>query len=136
MRRGCGAQGRCAASRAIHAAVGRCPRHVPVEGMTGGTDAFRHCNPRMQRRIHCCVESPNHEEAVMYSMQHVFWRGAMALSLLVVGGIGAGVSEAPLEAAQACPSAATPARTLPATAMREVALQQARIRDRAMREGA
>ena len=25
----------------------------------------------------------------MYSMQHVLWRGAMALSLLVVGGLGA-----------------------------------------------
>ena len=29
----------------------------------------------------------------MYSVQHVLWRGAMALSLLVVGGVGAGVSE-------------------------------------------
>jgi hypothetical protein len=28
----------------------------------------------------------------MYSMQHVLWRGVMALSLLVVGGVGAGVS--------------------------------------------
>ena len=28
----------------------------------------------------------------MYSVQHVLWRGAMALSLLVVGGIGAGMS--------------------------------------------
>jgi hypothetical protein len=28
----------------------------------------------------------------MYSVQHVLWRGAMALSLLVVGGVGAGVS--------------------------------------------
>ena len=26
----------------------------------------------------------------MYSVQHVLWRGAMALSLLVVGGVGAG----------------------------------------------
>ena len=25
----------------------------------------------------------------MYSMQHVLWRGAMALSLMVVGGFGA-----------------------------------------------
>ena len=25
----------------------------------------------------------------MYSVQHVLWRGAMALSLLVVGGVGA-----------------------------------------------
>ena len=28
----------------------------------------------------------------MYSVQHVLWRGAMALTLLVVGGVGAGVS--------------------------------------------
>ena len=28
----------------------------------------------------------------MYSVQHVLWRGAMALSLLVVGGLGAGMS--------------------------------------------
>ena len=28
----------------------------------------------------------------MYSVQHVLWRGAMAVSLLVVGGVGAGVS--------------------------------------------
>lgn len=28
----------------------------------------------------------------MYSVQHVLWRGAMAFSLLVVGGVGAGVS--------------------------------------------
>ena len=28
----------------------------------------------------------------MYSVQHVLWRGAMALSLLVVGGVGAGVA--------------------------------------------
>jgi len=33
----------------------------------------------------------------MYSVQHVLWRGAMALSLLVVGGVGAGVSEQPRE---------------------------------------
>lgn len=28
----------------------------------------------------------------MYSVQHVLWRGAMALSLMVVGGLGAGMS--------------------------------------------
>ena len=28
----------------------------------------------------------------MYSLQHVLWRGVMALSLLVVGGVGAGVT--------------------------------------------
>lgn len=28
----------------------------------------------------------------MYSVQHVLWRGAMALSLLVVGGVGAGIA--------------------------------------------
>jgi hypothetical protein len=28
----------------------------------------------------------------MYSVQHVLWRGAMALSLMVVAGVGAGVS--------------------------------------------
>jgi hypothetical protein len=28
----------------------------------------------------------------MYSVQHVLWRGAMALSLVVVGGVGANVS--------------------------------------------
>jgi len=28
----------------------------------------------------------------MYSVQHVLWRGVMAASLLVVGGVGAGVS--------------------------------------------
>lgn len=36
----------------------------------------------------------------MYSVQHVLWRGAMALSLLVVGGVGAGVSS-PSEEQQA-----------------------------------
>ena len=137
MRRGCGAQGRCAASRTIHAAVGRCPRHVPVEGMTGGTDAFRHCNPRMQRRIHSCVESPNHEEAVMYSLQHVLWRGAMALSLLVVGGVGAGFSEAPVEAAQTCPPSAQQVEAMHMAARREVALlQRAQVRERLVREDA
>jgi hypothetical protein len=33
----------------------------------------------------------------MYSVQHVLWRGAMALSLVVVGGIGAGVSAPVIE---------------------------------------
>jgi hypothetical protein len=28
----------------------------------------------------------------MYSVQHVLWRGAMAISLVVVGGVGANVS--------------------------------------------
>ena len=28
----------------------------------------------------------------MYSVQHVLWRGALALSLMVVAGVGAGVS--------------------------------------------
>jgi hypothetical protein len=78
----------------------------------------------MQGRIHSCVESPSHEEAVMYSLQHVLWRGAMALSLLAVGGIGAGFSEAPVEAAQACPSSAQQAEVVHAAAWREVALLQ------------
>ena len=34
----------------------------------------------------------------MYSVQHVLWRGAMALSLLVVGGVGAGMSPRPAPA--------------------------------------
>jgi hypothetical protein len=105
--------------------------------MTGGTDAFRHCNPRMQRRIHSCVESPNHEEAAMYSLQHVLWRGAMAVSLLVVGGVGAGFSEAPLEAAQACPPSVQQSETMHAAAWREVALmRRAQPRERQLREGA
>ena len=61
----------------------------------------------------------------MYCLQHVFWRGAMALSLLVLGGVGAGVSEAPRDAAQACRSvrAVAPERA----AWRELAdLQRAR----------
>jgi hypothetical protein len=42
----------------------------------------------------------------MYSVRHVLWRGAMALTLLVVGGVGAGVS-APAEnqAAEECAEA-------------------------------
>lgn len=35
----------------------------------------------------------------MYSVQHVLWRGVMALSLLVVGGVGAGVSPQAVPAA-------------------------------------
>jgi hypothetical protein len=96
-------------------------------------DVFRHCNPRMQRRISSCVESPNHEEAVMYSLQHVLWRGAMALSLLAVGGVGAGFSEAPSEAAQACPPSTQQVEALHATAWREVALVQ-RAHARAARQ--
>ncbi|KGQ18147.1 hypothetical protein LF41_1501 [Lysobacter dokdonensis DS-58] len=45
----------------------------------------------------------------MYSVQHVLWRGAMAISLLVVGGIGAGMSPQPLPAVEdqiACEDAA------------------------------
>jgi hypothetical protein len=39
----------------------------------------------------------------MYSTKHVLWRGAMALSLLVVGGVGAGVSNPqPVESDIAC----------------------------------
>ena len=80
----------------------------------------------------------------MYSLQHVFWRGAMALSLLVLGGVGAGVSEAPRETARACPTveAAVQARVLrdstwhdPTShdaAWREVALLQ-RSRERRVR---
>ena len=33
----------------------------------------------------------------MYSVQHVLWRGAMALSLVVVGGVGANVSNPTVE---------------------------------------
>ena len=36
----------------------------------------------------------------MYSVQHVLWRGAMALSLLVVGGVGAGFATPELERVQ------------------------------------
>ena len=105
--------------------------------MTGGTDGFRHCNPRVQRRIHSCVESPTHEEAAMYSLQHVLWRGAMALSLLAVGGVGAGFSEAPAEAAQACPPSAQQVEAMRAAAWHEVALlQRAQLRERQVREGA
>ena len=55
----------------------------------------------------------------MYSVQHVLWRGAMALSLLAVGGVGAvSVPQAKqasinechkVPAAQTVPSAAQPA---------------------------
>ena len=55
----------------------------------------------------------------MYSVQHVLWRGAMALSLLAVGGVGAvSVPQAKqasinechkAPAAPAAPSAAQPA---------------------------
>lgn len=39
----------------------------------------------------------------MYSVQHVLWRGAMALSLLLVAGVGAGVSTPEQErAAEEC----------------------------------
>lgn len=38
----------------------------------------------------------------MYSLRHVFWRGAMALSLLALGiGGGFGFQQAPLQASQA-----------------------------------
>jgi hypothetical protein len=135
--RQCGAQGRVRGSARRHAAAARHAPHVLVDGMTGGTDAFRHCNPRMQRRIHSCVESPNHEEAVMYSLQHVLWRGAMALSLLVVGGVGAGFSEAPVEAAQTCPPSAQQVEAMHMAARREVALlQRAQVRERLVREDA
>ena len=33
----------------------------------------------------------------MYSVQHVLWRGAMAVSLVVVGGVGANVSNQAVE---------------------------------------
>ncbi len=45
----------------------------------------------------------------MYSVQHVLWRGVMALSLLVVGGVGAGVTTQSVPAGQdalACEDAA------------------------------
>ena len=72
----------------------------------------------------------------MYSLQHVLWRGAMALSLLAVGGVGAGFSEAPVEAAQACPPAQQ-VEAMDATAWHEVALvQRAQARERQVREGA
>lgn len=74
----------------------------------------------------------------MYSLQHVFWRGAMALSLLVLGGVGAGVSEAPRPGAQACPTdtaAQQPGRARDA-AWREVALLQRARAERQAREGA
>jgi hypothetical protein len=58
----------------------------------------------------------------MYSLQHVLWRGAMALSLLAVGGVGAGFSEGPAEAAQACPPSAQQVEAMRAAALREVAV--------------
>jgi hypothetical protein len=54
----------------------------------------------------------------MYSVQHVLWRGAMALSLLAVGGVGAvsvpqakqaSINECHKAPAAAAPSAAQPA---------------------------
>jgi hypothetical protein len=73
----------------------------------------------------------------MYSLQHVLWRGAMALSLLAVGGVGAGFSEAPAEAAQACPPSAQQVEAMRAAAWHEVALlQRAQLRERQVREGA
>jgi hypothetical protein len=38
----------------------------------------------------------------MYSVQHVLWRGAMAVTLLLVAGVGAGVSSPPEQAANEC----------------------------------
>lgn len=73
----------------------------------------------------------------MYSLQHVFWRGAMALSLLVLGGVGAGVSEAPRATAQACPAdSAAQAPEARAAAWREVALQRARMEEAQARDDA
>lgn len=76
----------------------------------------------------------------MYSLQHVFWRGAMALSLLVLGGVGAGVSDPARESVQACPGlqdAVRNADAVPAAAWREVAmLQRAQARERQVREDA
>ncbi len=76
----------------------------------------------------------------MYSLQHVFWRGAMALSLLVVGGVGAGVSHAPGASAQACRAsqpAAGPVSAAHAATWRELALLQRRqMTDRPVRDGA
>jgi hypothetical protein len=46
----------------------------------------------------------------MYSLRHVFWRAAMALSLLTVGiGSGFGFREAPVRTATASPACATQA---------------------------
>ena len=73
----------------------------------------------------------------MYSLRHVLWRGAVALSLLAVGGVGAGFSRAPLEAAQACPPSARQVDALHAATWREVALlQRAQLRERLVREDA
>ena len=61
----------------------------------------------------------------MYSLQHVFWRAAMALSLLVLGGVGAGVSDASRDTARACPAvqpAAWQVQARPAAAWRDVAV--------------
>ena len=44
--------------------------------------------PALQRRAlpaHLFLRGPNHEATVMRSLQHVLWRGAMALSLLALG---------------------------------------------------
>ena len=125
-----------------HAAAGRPRAHVPVDGMTGGTGGFLHCNPGRAARIFPAwlPQATVTKEAVMYSLQHVFWRGAMALSLLVLGGIGAGVSDPPREAVQACPGlqdAVRNADVVRAAARREVAmLQRAQARERQVREGA
>ena len=61
----------------------------------------------------------------MYSVQHVLWRGVMALSLLVVGGVGAGVSPQSTPAAQdefACEDAAFVFHGVRGTVKSEVAI--------------
>lgn len=75
----------------------------------------------------------------MYSLQHVFWRGAMALSLLALGGVGAGVSNAQRPGAQACPAlqpAGWQVSGTDAPARRELALLHARRASRLLREDA
>jgi hypothetical protein len=63
--------------------------HVPVGAMTL---VMVTCSTATLRRIGASSKAwfpPPREVDAMYSMQHVLWRGAMALSLLVVGGLGA-----------------------------------------------
>lgn len=73
----------------------------------------------------------------MRSLQHVLWRGAMALSLLVLGvGSGVGLADAPARAADArapaCDDTSQPhAREGARAADRVLALDAGAIADRA-----
>lgn len=48
------------------------------------------CNPRMRTRIFVhCGQPPMPQRTIMRCLQHVLWRGVIALGLLAFAGTGA-----------------------------------------------